>query len=510
MKKATEKSLQIVKYLPTKLVSELNNLTYPDKMTTEMCYVISYVIFRSLSTNQTEAGEDGEEYVEISKTMFVNAIGDKKLNKKSLYLSVLEFLEENKIISIIANSFAGVRCNSYKLTDSLYDGTLTKVIISDEYLKKQTKKIIDESKKDNDKRKVKMTYSNDSWEWIKSMRYDSVKALDYLETIYSKKVPYKGKILSEKTKSFLTLKINLLEMGNSDSRYRTMSISQTNGRVMTDISDLRKDFRQFIKGDDLVILDIPNSQPLLLNVLMDYILDPLSYPTLEKFLGFIFDRSLSYKKSRVTKDTYINALKGITISKHKQLEEFRKVTDDGKFYEYFQDWYWRNDYDKYEANELYVRDNMKKVAFQMFYMDWTSRDLNAVFPYVNKFVDSIKKVFVEISNTLEIKAKKCRLFAVSMQAIESLLWVQSIQTLLDEKKIKYYGIHDSVMVERADKDRVLSIIKKVYNDYKINPDINPEDNNFSLLTKKEKKKDIKKARIGIEVLFEASSNSKQF
>lgn len=505
MGKNSEKSFQVARYLPTRLINNINNLALPEKVTGEMCYVVCYVIFRALSISGSEETGEGEysDYVEISRTMFVNALGDRKIDKKSLYVIILDILEEAKIISAIKNGYSGERCNSYKINDDQYCGNLTKLILSDEYLKKQAKKIIDSSKSDNDKRKVKMTYSTESANWIRSMKYDGAAALDYLNRLYVTKTEYKGKILTEKTKSFLELKIQVLELGNTEQKYRDIAISQTNGRVTTDISDLRKDFRQFIKGDDLLILDITNSQPVLLNVLIDFILDPASYPTLEKYLGFIFDRSLSYKKkTKVTKDTYLNALKGVQVNLHEQFKIYRKVTESGKFYEYLQEWFWRNNYKKYEENEYWIRDNMKKTAFQMFYMDWSSKELAASFPYVNKFIDTVKKVFIDISNDLRNSTKKARLFAVTMQAIESLLWIQTIQTLLNEKKIKYYGIHDSVIIESKDKDEVLSIIRKVYGDYQLNPDIDIKPNNFNLFTAVAKKKEVKRPQMGIEGLFE--------
>jgi len=66
--------------------------------------------------------------------------------------------------------------------------------------------------------------------------------------------------------SYLT-SINHIE----DKRFRYFKRNKTNRRLDTNLTNLKSDLRQFIKGD-YVSIDLKNSQPLLLGILIDNII----------------------------------------------------------------------------------------------------------------------------------------------------------------------------------------------------------------------------------------------
>lgn len=490
------------KYIPSTLNNNLKKINYPAGVTYEDCVQVCYAILRGQSL--LDSKDDGK-FVCIPTQIFINAIGDRKVGKKCLYYVVLYLLEDNGIVIANRQSISGVKSNEFYINDDQYDtevGKLVGVEIESDYLNKKTKKIMEKSEEDTKKRKAKLNASAKSMKNIHNLKYDYASAMDYLKSIYENKIAYHGKCLDNRQMQNLELKLRLLEQGNSDSDYRTFGVLQTNGRANTDISDLRSDFRQFIKGDNLTIQDISNSQPLLLVVLIDFIKNQLDYPTLFNYLRIVVKNNFAYyKNSNQLVDSFFNQLFEVKIPSDKDIEEYRKIVESGKFYEFIQEWFWKNQYDTYDKSDLHIRDNMKKKCFTMFYSDHESDVLKNVFPAINRFVESIKKIIKDISFKQGKQGKLTNTFPIVMQSIESLLWVQTIQGLLDEKGINYYGIHDSIIVLGSDKDIAEAVIKKVYNDYQMNPTIDVKPNNYSLLNTKTKKIEIKKKRQGIEGLF---------
>lgn len=496
-------------YLPHRLFNNIENIIdIPLGINKELLRVMAYTIFRCSVFNVEVEDEDEDDFVQISKTLFESAVGERKIGNKKLYTVLLDTLERENIIEIKRNAYSGQRCNSFRIKEDQFDdevGKLHKYEISEEYLNKKIKKNIIESEKDEteDKRKKRLFAPKGNSNHIKSMKYDYNAAIDYLKYIYDNKIPNKkGLVLTAKTMTDLELKLKLLKKGNTDEKERTVSVLQTNGRINTCISDLRSDFRQFIIGDDLFILDITNSQPLLSNVLISHVENPLSLPSgLKDYLSYIFNNTYSYyRKFKVSSNNVFEKISKIPLPTRVQATEFKNLCESGNFYEYIMDWFWQNDYEKYDKNDLHIRDNMKRKLFTMFYSDYSSVEFNKVFSSINKFIDNFKQVFIEYSDKNGIKEKKARMFAIVLQAVESYIWVQTIHNKLDELGIKYYGIHDSVIVEAADKETVKRIIMNTYSQYGLNPNIDEKRNNFTLIGYS-KTIPNKKRRQGIEGLF---------
>lgn len=490
------------KFIPFILNENLKSINYPEGITYEDAVTFCYIILQCYSKALNKEVSDGRN-VSIAAEVFRNGIGDKRINKKELYYILTLLLEDAGIITVLKKVIPGVKSYSYFINDNQFDDEVNKMVcveIESDFLNKKAKKIIDESNKELINKKVRINVSKESIRHIINMRYDEVAALDYLKNVYDNKIPYKGVLLNKREMANLEIKIKNLGLGNTDAKYRYINVTQSNGRVNTELTNLRSDFKQFIIGEDLHILDIKNSQPLLLNVLFNFINNRSEYPTLHSYLHLLIKNIFSnYHKSSILTDELFSMLETVKLPSEKDLLKYQQLTESGKFYEYIQDWYWQNDYDKYEKEELWKRDNMKDKTFTIFFADkdYTGVIKN-IFPTINKFILDVKEVLLNISLKQGKTGKMCNIFPITLQGIESLLWVQNIQTLLDENKIVYYGIHDSVIVPGKDKDITFKLIKSLYSDYQLNPSIDVERNIYVA----KKNKDIKKKRPGFDILFE--------
>ncbi len=490
-----KKDIHFKKVLPFTLHTNLQKIVLPQGITLEDLVVISSIIHK-YSTEKKRQKID-TDFISISKTMFENAVGERKIGNKKLYSIALTLLDDAGIIKINACGRKDSGSNEFMINYDQYDlfvNMMVVIKIENPYLNKKTKEIINKSDEDLIKKKL-IKMNSKSLSNFKNLKIDYDRAMDYLKYVYDNQIPYKGKIMTNRVMQQIESILKYLNEGE-----RNISVCQTNGRVDTDITNLRSDFRQFIIGEDLHILDISNSQPLLMSLLIDMLQNPLNNESLQKYIYNLLKNAYGYKtKKDIAKELLIK-LSVIAPPNQKELNTYKQITENGTFYEYFQDWYQNNKYDTYDKKNLNIRDNMKDMVFSIFYDKHDNETLQLVFPSINKYLNSIKKVFIDISHNLNIYEKEARLFAIVMQGIESFIWIQLIQPLLSESNIMYYGIHDCVIIKKTDMELAESKIKYVYNIFNLNPKIKPEHIAKKSLLNKDTKVEIKKSRVGIDFL----------
>ena len=479
-----------VRFLPKVLYNNLCKINLPTGITLEDLVCVSSLILR-LGDRHKDPDKINNHMVPIAKNMFENEIGVRKLGKKKLYSVVLMLLDDNGIISIDNgdNSYftykdingnkitinTGVRtsCNEYMINYNQYDlfvEDIAKIEIQNPYLNKKTTDII-RNAEDNDKRKKVHIQSGVTKKYLRESGIDYKASIDYLKWIYENKIPYKNNIMTEKEMNNIKLALADINEGNLYT-----NVCQTNGRVDTSYTNMRSDFLQFIKGNELIKKDISNSQPLLVLLLIDMINNPLqeNNKALRKHIHLILRTSYNYVTKKDIATDVLKELSEIEIPNQKELEQWRTITQSGKFYEHFMEWFRINNYSLYEKKGYYNRDNMKEAMFAMLYKEYEDKILAQVFPSINNYINKVKKVFINTSIKLKLKNKKARMFAITMQGIESFLWVRLIQQYLGEKGIKHYGIHDCVIIEKSDAEEVDKTIRYIYSEYGLQPNISTE------------------------------------
>lgn len=185
--------------------------------------------------------------------------------------------------------------------------------------------------------------------------------------------------------------------------------NKTNRRIDTNLTNMSSDLRQFIIGyENMVYLDLKNSQPVLFNILL--------------------------------KDYLINATEDLK----KEIEQYFNLTINGSWYEHLQELY---DISRKESKDLWM-----KIAYSK-----------------NKSYKEDKKVFKEVyPNIYKIissqKTKNHAEFAIKLQQIESSIFIDGICRELVNQGIVPFTIHDAVIVNKKDKKQAIEIMESVFRD----------------------------------------------
>lgn len=218
---------------------------------------------------------------------------------------------------------------------------------------------------------------------------------------------YRNKI----TQKYTARLSSILAIDNGkNNKTLKFSKNKTNNRIDTNLTYLASELRQFIIGyEDMAHLDLKNSQPLMLNILL--------------------------KKHYKDANTALR----------KEIDAYSKYTIEGKWYEHLQQLYGKSREEckgiwmciAYSKNRSYPHE--KKI-------------FKAAYPGINAIIESYKnKNHAEFSNRLT--------------QIESSIFIDGICRELVNQDIIPYTIHDSVIVYKKDKEKTLEIMTSVLKEH---------------------------------------------
>ncbi len=241
----------------------------------------------------------------------------------------------------------------------------------------------------------------------------------------------------------------------ADKRFRYFKRNNTNNRLDTNLTNLKKELRQFIVGD-YVSIDLKNSQPFFLSILAEITFqiinqkDNIKHPPLctqigikdvIQFFGIQCFKSLS--KSRQNRD----------FSNFATLWSFKEAVLSGKFYDDF--------LQKFDGN--LTRDEIKKIVFEVLFSK------NEVYYGFKRFTPFEKEkqifasVYPEVHEIIEtLKKKDNSKLAIFLQRIESRIFIDVIAKELVTVGIVPLTVHDSVIVPTQLKDEAMAIIRQVF------------------------------------------------
>jgi hypothetical protein len=232
-----------------------------------------------------------------------------------------------------------------------------------------------------------------------------------------------------------------------DKRFRYFKRNKTNLRLDTNLTNLKSDLRQFIKGD-YVSIDLKNSQPFLLGVLIDSIINNR-------------DTLCSYLHSTHLFKTYgIKRIKQVLKVHQKQekaemvkLRLFYNSVCRGSLYD---------DFIKCYDDEI-SRDDAKKIMFKvLFSRNEYYLGYKKTIPYENdkKTFSSVYPFVAEVVK--ELKRKDHKTLPIYLQRLESYLFIDCIAKELVNNGIIPFTIHDSVIVKREYYNRTIDIMNGVF------------------------------------------------
>jgi hypothetical protein len=426
---------KLKRYIPELVHHALKEAKTDNK---EHLYIICDMIYRISIYNKDDADKE-KQYTDIPKKYFNDII------TKSSDINVAKnYLLENKIIDCDYQYSIGEKSFGYKINKN-YVSKLIPITLENTTL---TKRIIKNKNTRNNLVNGKLnTYKN---HFLTNFKLNHKASMDHLDQWFNEeltniKTPLnhynntnnintvlcgendKKNLVSDeirgfeekKSKTFLDPYLKLIEKYNKifisinsindDQLY--FRKNKTNGRVDTNLTTLKKEYRKFIITEKpLINIDIINSQPYFLSLMLNTISDQSIFG--EKII-------------------------------------FHKWTSTGRFYENFEKIYFKT------TGKTLTRNEIKEMMFCILYSKKGSflKEKNIfkiIFPNILKIIENKKNV-------------KHNQFAIDLQKLESEMVIDIICQELDKENIKYYTIHDSWVVNKEDKNRTMEIIEFNFN-----------------------------------------------
>ena len=217
-------------------------------------------------------------------------------------------------------------------------------------------------------------------------------------------------------------------------------------------------------------MDVVSSQPCLLNLLFD-VINSLSGER-ESKLTSVLNLLTSYVCKMTSNNLEPSKLKGFLahlkntkLPSKKEMEIYKNLCESGQLYEFIM-----NEIYKKTGTKM-TRNQVKEIIMVVFYSPNTSGSeykklFQSIFPSIYSFLCKLKSFKVK---------RQHRLLPIMLQAVESFIWVENILPKLDKMDIKYYFIHDSVLVNEKDVERTSLVIDEQFSLFKVYPKIKIEN-----------------------------------
>lgn len=399
----------VKRYLPKKVYEEIERSDYKNK---EHLWVITDMIYR-MSIYRKE-DKKSSDYVDIPRNYFRDIIIKYKVHID--YLLDKKIIECDNIYSLEKHKALGYRFTE-KMISKIISVEITKKVLSENIIKNRNERY----------NLVPKDLRNYRDYFVNTFKLDTEKAMQYLEDWYLEE----HKIVSEDSKNYINLvqKYNILYLSlrtidEGDLFFRR---NETNGRIDTNLTSLKSEYKKFIKNPNLWQIDIVNSQPFFLAI-------------------------------------YLNSLKYKNIIDIDELERYILWTSTGSFYEKFSEEYFKS------SGKKLIRKDIKEIMFCIFYSkngNFISQKtiFSSLFPTIMDFIEKEKQ-------------ENYREFSIKLQKIESNFCIDVVCKELDKRGIKYYTIHDAWLVKEKHINEVNNIIIAKFKDkFKLSPQLKIENIN---------------------------------
>jgi hypothetical protein len=428
----SKKKFPIKRYFPQKAIIKLEEILQSmneNKYEKEYFYYIMDLIYRIPTWDKSLTDS---KYIPINRTELSKRIGKNKM----LHLN---FLVNNSIMVTDNMYIPGEKSKGYKFHPDIEGGMTFDYIHPEHQL---WKKIITER---NNRWKNFYRYPD----YIQKMKAEFFKIeFDYINA----EKWIKENIKDETKQNHNLLAIELFR----DKRNLYFKRNKTNKRIDTNLTNLKKELRDYIKGD-LVIVDLKNSQPLLLAYLLIQIFPIVRY----------VDNSLCFpdRTNELIKtfgESAIREIKKIPQKHQKDIYEELKIYFNwvvtGVFYEEFSK----------TINKNITRDDVKDITFEILYSKNSAinnKTGGRFVPY-QKGKKIFSQLFPMISDTLVLlKKKNYKALSIYLQKLEAEIFIDKIAKTLVEAGIIPLTIHDSLILNAKEKNRASVIVQTILKEY---------------------------------------------
>lgn len=215
-------------------------------------------------------------------------------------------------------------------------------------------------------------------------------------------------------------------------------VDSTAGRVHNNITNLSKKIRPFLRynNQQLIEVDISNSQPLLFNILIDSYLKEVS--TISNFLPYV---------------------------PHSDISLYKRLTEEGKIYDYLMD-------------KLNIKEDRDEFKIRFFSKVFYSRENDNYVPEERKM---FKALFPNVAKIIsKYKKEDYRDLAIRLQKIEADIMIKKVVPELEKKKIFVLTIHDSVLILPEQELIVKKIIINEFQKFGLHPTLKVKKINIEI------------------------------
>lgn len=414
--------------IPTNLVADLDKYLAQNPPNFGFKRIYFYYLIHSLVVKQLQ--QKNNEYFCFN----INSLKEITCSNIRSYIKILE----NGVLIISDKSYKkGSKSKYYKLNEDYCINTSFQKVTID-----KGEKIFERI---NIKQRNKKSHYNRLEPFLQQMKDKFIQ----VELDYSKAIQWIENNSTGVAKlSYLTSVYQL-----QDKRLRYFKRNSTNRRLDTNLTNMKKDLRNFIIGD-FISIDLKNSQPFFMYQLIKSILNTNSK---DIPLCCYFDRGYLIKTfgKRVI-DKILLIHQNQKKSNLANLSDFGNSVIKGTLYEDFML--------RYEDNKS--RNEIKEILLIAFFSrNVIHKDFNKFIPY-----ETQKKVFAEvypfIYETMKLlKTKDHAALAIYLQSIESFIFIDCIAKELVKANIVPLTIHDSIIIEREHQEKALKTLKSTFMNY---------------------------------------------
>lgn len=420
----------ILLHIPTLFIQELNKYLKSNppnfKYDVNYFYYIVHFIMDLQTKNKSRESDNHDEYVPINlahlKSITISKIGNyiKLLNNGEFIMTDNQYIVGQKSKGYLINP---VYCNKITAIEIQPGCKLFLQILKTERRKKAHNNRLPDFLKqmNNTFMKIDFDYCN-AETWIQSQLDDK------------KRVSY-------------SFALNQLK----DDRFRYFKRNKTNQRLDTNLTNLKKDLKQFIVGD-YVSIDLKNSQPFFLGMLLNEIIKQEGIgqiPLCCSMVGFNLVETFGIKRVKAISLIHQKDKKAFLVN----LTSFTSSVVHGSLYDDFVKSY----------NDGIPRDEVKDIMFKVLFSKNETNDKYKIFIPYEKEKEVFASVYPFVYRSVKaLKSKDNVLLPVFLQKIESYIFIDCIAKKLVNEGIVPLTIHDSLIVKLDQKERTTEIINRIF------------------------------------------------
>jgi hypothetical protein len=417
----------IILYLPELFISELEKYLIKSPPNFKFQMVNFYYIIHHLTVMQIQYKKEEYFYLNLKKlkNITVSNIG-----------RYIKILKDGGFI-ICENYSVGVRSNKYKINPKMVFGLSEFEIPRKSKLNEKLIKMLYKNKAHFNRLEPHLGLMKDE---LMKMELDYLKANKWVENNAN----------DEQKLCYYTSIKNI-----EDKRFRYFKRNKTNNRLDTNLTNLKSDLRQFIIGD-YVSIDKKNSQPLLLGILIDIIINKR-------------DTLCCYLQASVLSKTFgIKAIRKVLLIHQNQ--EKPNLVNLRLFYDSVLKGNLYDDFINRFPGDI-IRDEVKEIMFKvLFSRNEYYLGYKKTIPYKKdkETFAAVYPLIYEVAKILKIKDHST--LPIYLQRLESYLFIDCIAKELVKNGIIPFTIHDSIIVKTEHQDKAIEIMNNVFkNQLGINP-----------------------------------------